>query len=152
MYNGESRISIWSAFKSQMIFLSFLNTSCLQMVYVKKGVILRRLQDDPQLNGVTHVVVDEVHERQWQIDFLLIALRKLVLTTRKDLKVLLVSFFSIIWVWTIRVHAFYSNHSLHSQSIHRCQLLLIPNYFVTFSMALLSYLYLGEHFLSTTII
>lgn len=39
---------------------------------------------------VTHVIVDEVHERQWQIDFLLIALRQ-ILTRRSDLKVILMS-------------------------------------------------------------
>jgi HrpA-like RNA helicase len=62
-----------------------------KLMFCTTGVILRRLQDDPDLKGVTHVCVDEVHERQWQIDFLLIALRRLVSTTRKDLKVVLVS-------------------------------------------------------------
>ena len=62
-----------------------------KLTFCTTGVILRRLQDDPDLKGVTHVCVDEVHERQWQIDFLLIALRRLVSTTRKDLKVVLVS-------------------------------------------------------------
>jgi len=62
------------------------------MIVAFKGVILRRLQDDPELTGVTHIVVDEVHERQWQIDFLLIALRKLIQTTRRDLKIILVRF------------------------------------------------------------
>lgn len=56
-----------------------------------KGVLLRRLVDDPNLEGVTHVIVDECHERQWQIDFLLITLRRLLHTTRKDLKVVLMS-------------------------------------------------------------
>jgi len=51
---------------------------------------LRRLQDDPLLQGITHVIVDEVHERQWQIDFLLIALRQ-ILKQRSDLKVILMS-------------------------------------------------------------
>jgi ATP-dependent RNA helicase DHX29 len=39
----------------------------------------------------THVIVDEVHERQQQTDVLLIALRELLGTTRPDLKVILVS-------------------------------------------------------------
>ena len=62
-----------------------------KLLFCTTGVILRRLQDDPELKGVTHVCVDEVHERQWQIDFLLITLRRLIRTTRKDLKVVLVS-------------------------------------------------------------
>ena len=61
-----------------------------KLLFCTTGVVLRRLQDDPNLEGVTHVLVDEVHERQWQIDFLLIALRRLIATTRKDLKVVLV--------------------------------------------------------------
>jgi ATP-dependent RNA helicase DHX29 len=62
-----------------------------KLLFCTTGVVLRRLQDDPLLEGVTHVLVDEVHERQWQIDFLLIALRQLMYTTRKDLKIVLVS-------------------------------------------------------------
>jgi HrpA-like RNA helicase len=63
-----------------------------KLLFCTTGVILRRLQDDPNLNGITHVIVDEVHERQWEIDFLLIALRTLLNTTRRaDLKVVLVS-------------------------------------------------------------
>ena len=61
-----------------------------KLMFCTTGVILRRLQDDPELKGVTHVCVDEVHERQWQIDFLLISLRRLISTTRKDLKIVLV--------------------------------------------------------------
>ena len=66
-------------------------TSKTRLLFCTTGVLLRRLQDDPNLMGVTHVVVDEVHERQWQIDFLLIALRKIVQTTRRDLKIILMS-------------------------------------------------------------
>jgi len=62
-----------------------------RLMFCTTGVVLRRLQDDPDLKGITHVIVDECHERQWQIDFLLIALRHLLATTRKDLKVVLMS-------------------------------------------------------------
>ena len=39
-------------------------TSKTRLLFCTTGVVLRRLQDDPNLTGVTHVVVDEVHERQ----------------------------------------------------------------------------------------
>lgn len=54
------------------------------------GVLLRRLQSDPELEGVSHVLVDEVHERDLQTDFLLIILKGL-LVRRPDLKVLAMS-------------------------------------------------------------
>lgn len=39
------------------------------------GILLRRLAGDPHLSGVSHVVVDEVHERSLQSDFLMALLR-----------------------------------------------------------------------------
>ena len=39
-------------------------TSETRILFCTTGVILRRLMDDKTLNGVSHVVVDEVHERQ----------------------------------------------------------------------------------------
>lgn len=62
-----------------------------RLLFCTTGVILRRLQDDRDLKSITHVIVDEVHERQVQTDVLLIALRQLLRTTRRDLKVILVS-------------------------------------------------------------
>ena len=72
------------------IRLESKRTSRTKLLFCTTGVVLRRLQDDPTLEGITHVLVDEVHERQWQIDFLLIALRGLIHTTRKDLNIVLV--------------------------------------------------------------
>ncbi|CAG9466338.1 unnamed protein product [Pedinophyceae sp. YPF-701] len=54
------------------------------------GVLLRRLVDDPGLVGVTHVIVDEVHERSLDSDFLLVLLREL-LHKRPDLRCVLMS-------------------------------------------------------------
>ena len=42
------------------------------------GVLLRRLQAEPGLPGVSHVVVDEVHERSVDTDLLLLLLRDLL--------------------------------------------------------------------------
>lgn len=39
------------------------------------GVLLRRLLNDPSLDSVSHVVLDEVHERSVEIDLLLMLLR-----------------------------------------------------------------------------
>ena len=66
-------------------------SSSTNLMFCTTGIILRRLQEDSKLEGVSHVVVDEVHERQQQTDVLLVALRRLLQTTRPDLKVILVS-------------------------------------------------------------
>ncbi|CAJ1440296.1 unnamed protein product [Effrenium voratum] len=54
------------------------------------GVLLRRLENDPQLHGVTHIIVDECHERDLDTDFLLIILRDL-LPKRPRLRIVLMS-------------------------------------------------------------
>jgi ATP-dependent RNA helicase DHX29 len=61
-----------------------------QLLFCTTGVILKRLQGDSSLKGVSHVIVDEVHERQQQTDVLLIALRLLLRGSRPDLKIILV--------------------------------------------------------------
>eukprot|EP00038_Savillea_parva_P008090 m.174636 g.174636 ORF g.174636 m.174636 type:complete len:1486 (+) comp13861_c0_seq1:211-4668(+) len=58
--------------------------------YCTTGVVLNQLQMDPTLANVTHVIVDEVHERDISTDFLLVLLKSM-LTTRPELKVLLMS-------------------------------------------------------------
>ena len=61
-----------------------------RLLFCTTGILLRYLQGDPELSSVSHVMVDEVHERSVQSDFLLIILRKL-LETRPDLKIVLMS-------------------------------------------------------------
>eukprot|EP00928_Gymnodinium_smaydae_P070037 TRINITY_DN5397_c0_g4_i1.p1 TRINITY_DN5397_c0_g4~~TRINITY_DN5397_c0_g4_i1.p1 ORF type:complete len:1912 (+),score=496.69 TRINITY_DN5397_c0_g4_i1:159-5738(+) len=60
--------------------------------YVTVGILLRRLMDprDPNLKRYTHVLVDEVHERDLMTDFLLILLKEL-LVRRGDIRVVLMS-------------------------------------------------------------
>ncbi len=61
-----------------------------RLLFCTTGILLRRLGSDPDLDCVSHVVVDEVHERSEEADFLLMVLRDL-LARRKDLKVILMS-------------------------------------------------------------
>lgn len=63
------------------------NTSLL---FCTTGILLRRLESDRELEGATHILVDEVHERGVESDFLLLALRDLC-RRRTDLKVVLMS-------------------------------------------------------------
>lgn len=67
-----------------------------RLLFCTTGVVLRRLQEDSKLKGVTHVIVDEVHERQQQTDVLLVILKQLLRTTRPDLKVILVCISNVL--------------------------------------------------------
>jgi ATP-dependent helicase HrpB len=53
--------------------------------FVTTGVLLRRLQRDPELPGVAAVVLDEVHERQLDADLALAFLVDVRATVREDL-------------------------------------------------------------------
>jgi ATP-dependent RNA helicase DHX57 len=61
-----------------------------KLLFCTTGILLRRLHSDPTLQNVTHVMVDEVHERSVDSDFLLILIRDLI-RKRKDLKLILMS-------------------------------------------------------------
>ncbi|ETW01339.1 hypothetical protein H310_06897 [Aphanomyces invadans] len=61
-----------------------------RLLFCTTGLLLRRLLEDPLLEGVSHVIVDEVHERNVDTDFLLSILRD-VLRQRSDLRLLLMS-------------------------------------------------------------
>ncbi|UPX09825.1 RNA helicase [Ascochyta rabiei] len=61
-----------------------------RLVYATVGVVLRMLEGPKGLGEVTHLVIDEVHERSIDTDFLLIILRTLM-DRRPELKVILMS-------------------------------------------------------------
>lgn len=49
-----------------------------RLEFCTTGVLLQRMRWDPLLEGITHVFVDEAHERTADADFLLILLRRLL--------------------------------------------------------------------------
>ena len=61
-----------------------------RLVYATTGIVMRMLERSDDLGDITHLILDEVHERTIDSDFLLIVLRKL-LARRSDLKVVLMS-------------------------------------------------------------
>ncbi|KAJ1918051.1 hypothetical protein H4219_002831 [Mycoemilia scoparia] len=60
------------------------------LLFCTTGILLRRLESDPMLTSVSHIVVDEVQERTIESDFLLTVLRDL-LPKRPDLKLVVMS-------------------------------------------------------------
>jgi HrpA-like RNA helicase len=70
-----------------------------RILFCTTGILLRKLEGslsagadraDTGIDSISHIIVDEVHERSLESDFLLMVLREL-LRTRKDLKVILMS-------------------------------------------------------------
>ncbi len=62
-----------------------------RICYVTEGVLLRRLLDDPRLDGVAAVVFDEFHERHIQGDVMLAMALALQKGCRPDLKIIVMS-------------------------------------------------------------
>ncbi|XP_017885136.1 ATP-dependent RNA helicase DHX30-like [Ceratina calcarata] len=60
------------------------------VLYCTAGILLRRLEYDPTLKGVTHIIIDEAHERSLQTDILLKFFKDL-LKTQPHLKLIIMS-------------------------------------------------------------
>lgn len=56
------------------------------LTYCTSGVLLRMLTQDDAFKNVSHIILDEIHEREQNTDYLLIALKQ-ALAREKDLKV-----------------------------------------------------------------
>ena len=59
--------------------------------FLTEGVLTRRLLSDPELTGVGTVILDEFHERHLESDLALALLRRLQMTTRPNLQLVVMS-------------------------------------------------------------
>ena len=59
--------------------------------FVTEGLLLRRLQGDPLLKGISTVLLDEFHERHLQTDLAITLLRRLQRGARPDLRLAIMS-------------------------------------------------------------
>ncbi|KAL4253594.1 hypothetical protein ABKN59_003415 [Abortiporus biennis] len=84
-----------------------------KLLFCTTGVVLRRLSAGDNLSSVTHVVVDEVHERSVDGDILLLQLKE-IMKQHKKLKVILMSA-------TI-------NHEIFVRYFNNAPLLTIPGF------------------------
>ena len=66
-------------------------TTRTMIEFITEGILLRRLQNDPQMNEVGAVLFDEFHERNLMSDLALGLIKKLHKTERKDLKIIIMS-------------------------------------------------------------
>ena len=62
-----------------------------RILVLTEGLLLRRLQDDPFLDGVSVVIFDEFHERRLDSDLALAMVRRVQQTVRPDLKIVAMS-------------------------------------------------------------
>ena len=60
------------------------------ILYCTTGVLVSRLQSDSELRAFTHIIIDEIHERDALADILLVVIKQ-ILPKRPDLKVILMS-------------------------------------------------------------
>lgn len=56
--------------------------------YVTTGVLLQKLIAQKSLNEFTHIIIDEVHERDQHVDFLLLVVRKFLFLHPSSVKVI----------------------------------------------------------------
>ncbi|XP_061376870.1 putative ATP-dependent RNA helicase DHX57 isoform X2 [Danaus plexippus] len=87
---AEERVEKTGQVVGYQIRLENKISSKTRLTFCTTGILLRRLEYDPQLKSITHIIVDEVHERSEESDFLLLILRDLI-KVRRDLRVILMS-------------------------------------------------------------
>jgi len=89
---GEARNDIGTtrSLVGYAIRMESKTTSNTRITYATTGVLLRMLEESPDLDELDYLVLDEVHERTMDLDLLFIALRKLQ-QRRKTLKIILMS-------------------------------------------------------------
>lgn len=89
---GENRNEIGTS-KSLVgyaIRLESKTSSSTRITYATTGVLLRMLEESPNLDELDYLILDEVHERTMDLDLLFIALQKLQ-RRRETLKIILMS-------------------------------------------------------------
>lgn len=62
-----------------------------RLTYVTTGVLLQKLVSTKSLSDYTHVILDEIHERDMESDFLMLVVRKLSRTISRDTSIVLMS-------------------------------------------------------------
>ena len=89
---GEKRgdLGTGRSFVGYAIRLESRMTAQTKLIYATTGIVMRMLETSKDLGDITHLVIDEVHERSIDSDFLLIVLRKL-LSVRPQLRIILMS-------------------------------------------------------------
>ncbi|KFM80346.1 putative ATP-dependent RNA helicase TDRD9, partial [Stegodyphus mimosarum] len=62
-----------------------------RLTYVTTGILLEKLVNSRRMDMYTHVIIDEVHERDKDVDFALLLVKKFLKTNSQRVKVILMS-------------------------------------------------------------
>ncbi|XP_055626339.1 probable ATP-dependent RNA helicase spindle-E [Toxorhynchites rutilus septentrionalis] len=62
-----------------------------RLLFVTTGVLLQSLITSKSMSAYTHIILDEIHERESDMDFLLIVVRRLLATNSTKTKIILMS-------------------------------------------------------------
>lgn len=87
---AEERIEKAGESVGYQIRLESRSSAMTRLLFCTTGILLKKLESDPELEDVTHIIVDEVHERDEDSDFLLLILKELMVK-RRELKIILMS-------------------------------------------------------------
>lgn len=85
--NGQDPKEVGHAIR----FDSSFDAKRSKLIFCTTGTLLKWLNSDPFSRGFSHIILDEVHERDQFTDFLLILIKTSILKRRPDLKVILMS-------------------------------------------------------------
>lgn len=71
--------------------LHTLTNDDTRLLYCTTGVLLQKLVQTKNMNKYTHIILDEVHERDQEMDFLLIVIRRFLISNSPNTKIILMS-------------------------------------------------------------
>ncbi|KAI0244562.1 hypothetical protein L0F63_007015 [Massospora cicadina] len=108
---GDAGVGAMGSWVGYQIRLASRTSASNLLVFCTLGVLLRRLEEDFEFKGLTHLVIDEIQERSLDSDFLLVLVRR-ILTQSTHLRVVLMSA-------TVDAHAF-------STYFGNCPVLQVP--------------------------
>jgi ATP-dependent helicase HrpB len=87
---SEQRVPLGGLVGYQVRFDN-VTSAATRLTVITEGILTRRIQSDPFLEGVGCVILDEFHERSIHTDLALALCREIQQTVREDLRVLVMS-------------------------------------------------------------
>lgn len=91
LYDISSQVQFYDKKYYLKVGLHANSSEDTRLLYCTTGVLLQQLIKNKTLAPYTHIILDEVHERDQDMDFLMIIVRQLLVTNSKHVKIILMS-------------------------------------------------------------